>query len=101
MRIRTSASSTRRRSSRRAPTISARSALNTGNIDSAQSAGWSFTVSDSAIDYLKAGQTLTQKYDVTIDDGHGGSTTQTVTVTLIGAGDETDQVRTGGARHHR
>ena len=60
--------------------------LNTSSIDSDQSVGWSFTVSDSAIDYLKAGQTLTQNYDVTIDDGHGGSTTQTVTITLVGAG---------------
>src|SRR5262249_34692502 len=28
--------------------------------------GWHFSVDDSAIDYLAAGQTLTQKYDVTI-----------------------------------
>jgi VCBS repeat-containing protein len=70
--------------------------LNTSNIDSAQSVGWSFTVSDSAIDYLKAGQSLTQKYDVTIDDGHGGSTTQTVTVTLIGAVDAVTKTAKGG-----
>jgi VCBS repeat-containing protein len=71
--------------------------LNTSNIDSNQSVGWSFTVSDSAIDYLKAGQTLTQNYDVTVDDGHGGSTVQTVTVTLIGADDATTKVAKGGA----
>jgi VCBS repeat-containing protein len=62
-------------------------ALNAANIDSNQSVGWSFTVSDSAIDTLKAGQSLTQKYDVAIDDGHGGSTMQTVTITLFGADD--------------
>ena len=72
--------------------------LNTGNIDTGQSAGWSFTVSDSAIDFLKAGQTLTQKYDVTIDDGHGGSTMQTVTVTLIGADDAATKVAKGNGR---
>lgn len=48
---------------------------------------WSFSVLDSAIDYLKAGQTLTQKYDVNIDDSHGGLATQTITITLVGADD--------------
>jgi VCBS repeat-containing protein len=61
--------------------------LNTTNIDSADSVGWTFTVSDSAIDYLKSGQTLTQVYDVKIDDGHGGTVVQTVTVTIAGATD--------------
>lgn len=69
--------------------------LTTNNIDSAQSVGWSFTVSDSAIDYLKAGQTLTQKYDVTIDDGHGGTALQTVTITLIGADDAVTKTAKG------
>jgi VCBS repeat-containing protein len=62
-------------------------ALNTGSIDSADSFGWSFAVTDSALDYLKAGQTLTQKYDLTVDDGHGGVALQTVTITLIGTDD--------------
>lgn len=70
--------------------------LTTNNIDSAQSVGWSFTVSDSAIDYLKAGQNLTQKYDVTIDDGHGGTALQTVTITLIGADDAVTKTAKGG-----
>jgi len=61
--------------------------LNTTAIDSGDSVGWSFVVSDSAIDYLKAGQTKTQLYDVTINDGHGGTITQTITMTLTGAGD--------------
>lgn len=69
--------------------------LNTNNIDSAGAVGWSFSVSDSAIDYLKAGQTLMQKYDVAIDDGHGGSTTQTVTVTLVGANDAASKLGKG------
>jgi VCBS repeat-containing protein len=55
--------------------------------ESAGSLNWSFSVLDSAIDYLKAGQTLTQKYNVTIDDGRGGTAMQTVTITLIGTDD--------------
>jgi VCBS repeat-containing protein len=62
-------------------------ALDTSNIDGADSFSWSFSVSDGAIDYLKAGQTLTQLYDVALDDGQGGSATQTITITLVGADD--------------
>ncbi|MGF6177893.1 beta strand repeat-containing protein [Ensifer sp. 4252] len=51
------------------------------------SIGWSFEVADGVLDSLQAGQTLTQKYDVTIDDGHGGTATQTVTITLTGTND--------------
>ena len=71
-------------------------ALNSAAIDSDHSAGWSFTVSDSALDYLKAGQTLTQNYAVTIDDGYGGSTTQIVTISLVGADDGVTKVAKGG-----
>jgi VCBS repeat-containing protein len=49
--------------------------------------GWSFTVSDNAIDHLNVGQTLTQLYTVTIDDGPGGAVAQTITITIIGSGD--------------
>ncbi|MFK4621604.1 VCBS domain-containing protein [Bradyrhizobium diazoefficiens] len=63
--------------------------LNTTNHDTGNggSIGWSFSVADDAIDYLQAGQTLTQKYDVTISDGHGGTAVQTVTVTIVGTND--------------
>ncbi|MEY9537643.1 VCBS repeat-containing protein [Bradyrhizobium diazoefficiens] len=63
--------------------------LNTTNHDTGNggSIGWSFSVADGAIDYLQAGQTLTQKYDVTISDGHGGTAVQTVTVTIVGTND--------------
>src|SRR5438094_634795 len=43
-----------------------------------------FRSADGATDYLQAGQTLTQKYDVTVDDGHGGTALQTITVTITG-----------------
>ncbi|MBY9051530.1 VCBS domain-containing protein, partial [Pseudomonas fluorescens] len=49
--------------------------------------GWTFSVSDDVIDHLSAGQTLTQKYTVTVDDGHGGQAVETVTVTIVGTND--------------
>lgn len=49
--------------------------------------GWTFSVDDAELDYLGAGEVLTQSYDVTIDDGHGGTATQAVTITLTGAND--------------
>ena len=48
---------------------------------------WSFQVADSELDYLAEGQTLTQIYTVTVDDGHGGKAEQTVTLTLTGTND--------------
>jgi len=51
------------------------------------SVGWNFSVVDGSIDFLSAGQTLVQNYNVTVDDGHGGTATQVVTVTLTGAND--------------
>ena len=59
---------------------------------------WNFAVNDSALDFLSAGQTLTQNYNVTIKDNHGGSVTQVVTVTLVGTNDAptiTSAVTTG------
>src|SRR6202022_4956015 len=51
------------------------------------SSGWTFSVVDGALDFLAAGQTLVQKYNVTVDDGHGGAAVQVVTVTLTGSND--------------
>src|SRR5437868_6047235 len=53
--------------------------IDTGN---GGTVGWSFQVADGATDYLQAGQTLTQKYDVTVSDGHGGTALQTIAVTI-------------------
>ncbi|MEA2921066.1 MAG: large repetitive protein, partial [Bradyrhizobium sp.] len=55
----------------------------TGGITGSQ--GWSFGVTDSAIDFLGAGEHLTQKYDVTITDNYGAAITQVVTVTINGS----------------
>ncbi|WP_448216992.1 VCBS domain-containing protein [Endozoicomonas sp. 2B-B] len=48
---------------------------------------WSFSVDDADVDYLAAGQTLTQTYTVTVDDGEGGTVNQQVTITLTGTND--------------
>jgi VCBS repeat-containing protein len=48
---------------------------------------WTFTANDGEIDYLAAGETLTQTYAITVDDGNGGTVVQTVTVTLTGSND--------------
>ncbi|MEE7475978.1 VCBS domain-containing protein [Methylobacterium hispanicum] len=49
---------------------------------------WTFQVDDAALDGLAAGEVRTQSYAVTIDDGHGGTASQTVTVTIRGAYDD-------------
>src|SRR5438132_1218931 len=51
------------------------------------SVGWHFSVTIGRVECMAAGQQLTQKYDVTIDDGHGGATPQTVTITITGSND--------------
>jgi len=48
---------------------------------------WTFEVQDSALDDLAAGEELIQTYEVTVDDGNGGTDTQTVTITINGAED--------------
>ena len=48
---------------------------------------WTFKVRDDKLDYLQEGQTLTQKYKITINDGHGGTTSKVVTVILVGSND--------------
>ena len=46
-----------------------------------------FQAADHTFDFLAQGQTLTATYDVTVADGHGGSSTQAVTFTVTGADD--------------
>ncbi len=55
--------------------------------ETSDSVGWRFQVADGVLDTLNGGETLTQKYDVIIDDGHGGTTKQTVTITITGTDD--------------
>ncbi len=58
-----------------------------GSNDGAGSVSWDFAVDNAAIQYLAAGQTLTQTYTVTVDDGNGGTVSQPVTVTITGTND--------------
>src|SRR5262249_36301578 len=44
--------------------------------------GWTFSVSDQAVDFLATGQTLTQTYTVQVADNNGGFTNQDVTLTI-------------------
>jgi serralysin len=68
--------------------------------DTTDTVGWSFQVADSAISYLTAGQSLTQKYDVTINDGHGGTAMQTVTIVLNGLNQTTTTTTTTNTKVH-
>src|SRR5262249_10526807 len=51
------------------------------------SVGWTFSVPDKAVEFLAAGQTLTQTYTVLVADNNGGFTTQDVTITITGTDD--------------
>ncbi|MCX7055618.1 MAG: VCBS domain-containing protein, partial [Proteobacteria bacterium] len=48
---------------------------------------WSFSAADSTFDFLKAGETISATYTVSIDDGQSGVATQNVVVTVTGAND--------------
>ena len=37
---------------------------------------WTYTVANSATQYLAVGETATETFTVTIDDGHGGTVDQ-------------------------
>ncbi len=61
-----------------------------GSFDATLSGGevtWTFTVSNAELQYLAEGQTLTQIYSVTVADGHGGTDSQDVTITIEGTND--------------
>ena len=51
------------------------------------SVAWSYTIDEAAAQYLAAGETVTEHYVVTVDDGNGGTVAQTVTVTITGTND--------------
>lgn len=45
---------------------------------------WNFALANSSTNFLNGGETLKLVYHVAVDDGHGGSTTQDVTITILG-----------------
>ena len=52
------------------------------------SVGWSYDVADSKLDFLAAGDVLTLTYLASVSDGHGGSTSEPITVTITGTNDQ-------------
>ncbi|MDH2344395.1 VCBS domain-containing protein [Bradyrhizobium sp. SSUT77] len=45
---------------------------------------WNFALANSSTNFLNGGETLKLVYHVAVDDGQGGSTTQDVTITVLG-----------------
>ena len=59
---------------------------------------WTFSAQDKSFDYLAAGETVTLTYTVQVDDGHGGTASQNVTIFVGGTNDTpviTSGVQTG------
>lgn len=48
---------------------------------------WSYVVDETKVEPLAAGETKVETFALTLDDHHGGTVTQNVTVTLTGTGD--------------
>ncbi|MEP9353009.1 VCBS domain-containing protein [Xanthobacter sp. KR7-65] len=51
---------------------------------------WSYVVDEAKVEPLAAGETKVESFVLTLDDHHGGTVAQNVTVTLTGAGDGDD-----------
>ena len=53
----------------------------TGAID------WTYQIDPALVDYLAAGETLAESFEITLSDGNGGTHEQTVSVTVTGTND--------------
>lgn len=53
----------------------------------AGSVGWSYTLNDLAAQYLSRGQTVSETYAVTLDDGKGSTVVENVVITIVGTFD--------------
>ncbi|MGB2517618.1 VCBS domain-containing protein, partial [Shewanella algae] len=54
---------------------------------SVDNAGWSYDIANSLVQFLAVGETITLSFDVTVDDGNGGTETDTLTDTITGTKD--------------
>ncbi|MBO2605245.1 VCBS domain-containing protein [Shewanella algae] len=54
---------------------------------SVDNAGWSYDIANSLVQFLAVGEAITLSFDVTVDDGNGGTDTETVTITINGTND--------------
>jgi VCBS repeat-containing protein len=57
---------------------------------------WTYTVADSAVEYLAAGQTKVESFTITLDDQHGGLITKQIDVTITGTNDTPTIATTDG-----
>jgi VCBS repeat-containing protein len=57
------------------------------NVGDANNLTWTFNSGTEAFHYLAPGQSLQLTYTLTVSDGHGGTDTQAVTVTINGTAD--------------
>ncbi|MEH2508984.1 VCBS repeat-containing protein [Nitrobacteraceae bacterium AZCC 1564] len=48
---------------------------------------WQYIVNSSAVEYLAAGESKLETFTITLDDGHGGTVSQTIEVTITGTND--------------
>ena len=53
----------------------------------AQSLGWTYNSGAESFAFLAPGQALVQTYTITVDDGQGDRTLQTITITIAGTND--------------
>ena len=66
---------------------------------------WTYTVANSAVAYLAAGETKVESFTITLDDQHGGLITRQIDVTITGSNDtasitERDGPGCGEGRRH-
>ncbi|TGS17855.1 tandem-95 repeat protein [Mesorhizobium sp. M2E.F.Ca.ET.209.01.1.1] len=57
------------------------------NAGDSHNLGWQFNSGSQAFDFLGQGQVLTIAYTISVSDGHGGSATQQINVTITGTND--------------
>jgi len=57
------------------------------NTDNAGSVDWTYTLDNVKAQELAAGQSITETFTVTLDDGNGGTVEQIVTITIKGSND--------------
>ena len=48
---------------------------------------WTYTVADSAVEFLAAGQTKVESFTITLNDQNGGLITEQINVTITGSND--------------
>ncbi|WP_412499587.1 VCBS domain-containing protein, partial [Shewanella indica] len=45
---------------------------------SVDNSGWNYEIANNLVQFLAVGETITLSFDVTVDDGNGGTDTETV-----------------------